>query len=382
MDEIIQTGVPFADITTDELRESARDLGVSVKTLQEIPVSLKADGIRENPPNVRKGFYMPIANLVMRYSTLLRVANGTVEADGIADLIANLQKLRDAAVDENGKPQQSYMRGVNKMVAWLRDPDSTPPWTMFAVGNSKIGKFYAWSTLPGATCPGAGECLTSPKGGFGWCYSLNGWRYPDVFFRQLQNTLLLRIRGRKVIEEGWAKIPQGAIVRLYVDGDMDSEDTIRFWMDLCRRRPDIRAYGYSKSWPQFLAIHRKEGAAWWPSNYMLNLSGGTKFASMLPPAQYGKMVDAMRQLPITRGTFIAVPGVKSKMPKPVKAGADNRDRPGHAEHMAEVIAKARAQGVTGKIWSCPGLCSYCMKNGEHACGSEKMRGVNIIIGVH
>ena len=69
--------------------------------------------------------------------------------------------------------------------------------TTAAAGNMKL-PFYAFSSLPGFDCPGAGACLygdneyTPENFGKGWCYSFTGWLYPAAFFRQLQNSLLLR----------------------------------------------------------------------------------------------------------------------------------------------------------------------------------------------
>jgi hypothetical protein len=192
--------------------------------------------------------------------------------------------------------------------------------TVFSVygrGNSKL-PYVTFSTLPGITCPGAGVCLTNTeefpgdenkerKHKGGWCYSFKAWRYPAAYFRQLGNTLMVKMpRGRQELARLfglWAEqeaiIKGGETIRLYVDGDIDSETTLEFWMNLCDRHPHVRAYGYSKSWTIFLsygerlATTKKE----WPSNYTLNLSEGSKFWNN------EKTHSRIMQLPITRHDF-------------------------------------------------------------------------------
>ena len=45
----------------------------------------------------------------------------------------------------------------------FEDPDNRPPpFTIFTEGSSKL-PFFQWSTVPGATCPGAGRCWTKDK---------------------------------------------------------------------------------------------------------------------------------------------------------------------------------------------------------------------------
>ena len=56
-----------------------------------------------------------------------------------------------------------------------------PQFKIFTKGNGKL-PFYSFSSLPGVTCPGAGDCLK-------FCYSFRSWRYPAAFFRQIQNTI-------------------------------------------------------------------------------------------------------------------------------------------------------------------------------------------------
>ena len=221
-------------------------------------------------------------------------------------------------------------------------------------GNSKL-KFYAFSSLPGIDCPGAGACLS-------FCYSFKAWRYPSAFFRQLQNSILVRQQSQYIRDE-FDAIPHGKTIRLYVDGDHDSSDTLEFWFDLLRSRPDLEVYGYSKSWDLFTTYKGN-----FPVNYTLNLSSGSRWA-MFPD-----MKRKMLALPITRGEFVAV---KSNVPMP-KEGRANLEE--WKPFMKAVKALCKELGY-GNVFVCPGKCFDCMPNGEHACGNKSIN-VPVAIGIH
>jgi hypothetical protein len=218
-------------------------------------------------------------------------------------------------------------------------------------GNSKL-PFVAFSTLPGVTCPGAGACLQ-------WCYSFRAWRYPDAFARQCQNTWLIKKRP-DLIGQAFAALPQNITLRLYVDGDFDSVQTFKFWMRLLAARPDISAYGYSKS----LDIVA-ENAQLVPPNYTLNLSSGSIHDDGQLPAQ---LADEA----FTRGRFVAVK-------------IDTKTDYDSPDYHRAVRTAAAAAGL-GKVFSCPGKCGTCTGAG-HACGTRKPDGshllpLTIAIGIH
>lgn len=228
-------------------------------------------------------------------------------------------------------------------------------------GNTKL-PFTAFSALPFVTCPGMGACQ-------GFCYSVRAWRYPGGFCRQLQNTLLLKFK-RNEIAKAFRRIKLNRTFRLYVDGDFDSLTTIAFWMGLLAERPDLQAYGYSKSWALLMKYGKNHE---WPANYMLNLSSGGR--------DQGVTIEDMMTLPITRNQFVAVEIEchPLKNGKPVKGniGFARYDDP--AYHTA-VREAAKAAGY-GKVFSCPGKCGECTTKG-HACGSDRFRDTIIAIGVH
>jgi len=237
-----------------------------------------------------------------------------------------------------------------------------PEFTVIAKGNSKL-PFLAFSALPFVSCPGMGACSA-------FCYSIKAWRYPAAFFRQMQNSVLLQSdAGREHIKasmRAWlnkrAFRKQSAVdFRLYVDGDFDSVETMDFWFnDMLPEFPQLRAYGYSKSFSVFRAY---TGA--WPVNYVLNLSSGSKYDSD------ADMLAFMRSLPIVRGQFIAlqIEGQWSA------AKGDYRTK----AYRDTLRAAADAAGL-GKIFVCPGRCGECTGAG-HACGNPNLN-VPIAIGIH
>jgi len=230
-----------------------------------------------------------------------------------------------------------------------------PQWNIFVKGNSKL-KFWQFSTLPKISCPGAGDCLN-------WCYSFKAWRYPDAYFRQLQNTILIMNKSEH-ITNAFLNLPTNETIRLYVDGDIDSLDTLEFWFDLLAKRPDLQVYGYSKSWAVFLA-YDKTGQPW-PTNYMLNLSGGSKYN--------GQLRAHMEQLPIVRGEFVAVTA-PFKMPNKL-------DTPTLWAQWAKVVKESARKLGYANSFVCPGKCYACLPNQEHACGSWKFKNIPVVIGIH
>jgi hypothetical protein len=146
-----------------------------------------------------------------------------------------------------------------------------------------------------------------------------------------------------------------------VDGDFDSERTVALWMDLLASRPDIRCYGYSKSWELLWAFAQQNTV---PANYLLNLSSGGR-----PQAVSKKQ---MQSLPFVRGDFVAL----SVGHRP-KGG---REVYGDPEYHRAVRAEAARVGL-GKVFSCPDECGSCCA-GKHACGSARLKGVTVVIGIH
>jgi hypothetical protein len=231
------------------------------------------------------------------------------------------------------------------------------PHAVFVKKNAKL-PFWNFSTLPGVTCPGAGECLD-------WCYSFRSWRHAAPFFRQAQNTLLLRY-APQFVREAVAALPEGAVVRLFVDGDLDSYQSVAVIMGALRARPDLRAYGYSKSWDLLAQYHALEGV---PPNYVLNLSAGG--------AGQKVSLGEMMRLPFVRGEFVGV--------EPDGRHARGFARYESADYHRDVRRVALALYPDDKVLSCPGQCGTCCKakdGGPPACGDPALKGLVIANGLH
>ena len=260
---------------------------------------------------------------------------------------------------------QSWAGVFRKLIAQAEAIESRTlsraAFSVFARGNSKL-PFWSFSSMAILDCPGRGE-------GAAWCYSLKSWRNPNALGRQVSNSMLLRSQaGRDLIAREFSKL-KTETVRLYVDGDFHSKENLTFWMDLIKTRPDIQVYGYSKSWVEFVALHLSGYT--WPENYLLNLSGGSRFAK-----QEG-LRRAMATLPIVRGEFLAVPVDREHLKN---HSYQSRRNAGFKDYAKQVRANAGQ-----RVFVCSGDCGDCLtiagKN-QHACGSDRMRGVAIAIGTH
>ena len=234
-----------------------------------------------------------------------------------------------------------------------------PAFRVFTLkGNTKL-PFASFSTLPIVTCPGFGDCAN-------WCYSLTSWRNPGAYCRQLQNTILLAFCP-DIVASAFLELQQGIELRLYVDGDFESSDRIRWWFRLLFGRLDLNVYGYSKSWGQFIEYSHEVGI--WPENYVLNLSSGSKWDDN------ESYLEAMLALPITRGWFLAVEIDHTGLPK----GFARYDS---AEYHKRVREALRAK-YGRKSASCGGSCGDCKSsNGKHWCGDKELVDLTIGIGIH
>jgi hypothetical protein len=302
----------------------------------------------------------------MGRAKLMRWTAKLMEAQDLADAVLTLRRMAKAA----GPPIRAPGRPFKPNLSWRRILQHTAlglarrePFlkVLSPDGNDKL-PFWSWSTLPIFTCPGAGECAD-------WCYSLTAWRVAGPWARQAQNTLLLRF-DKRLVEQSFAAVPDGCVVRLYVDGDFDSHETFDFWMRLLRDRHGIRAYGYSKSWDiihgwwEHVGKHWPEGVR----NYRLNLSSGGRAQRVTR--------EEMLSLPFVRGEFLSLPvnypySINGKV-----AGFSRYDDPRYHQAVRE---SATRLGL--KVFSCPGKCGECA-GGQHACASDRFKGVTVAIGIH
>ena len=277
-----------------------------------------------------------------------------IENNGIEPTLKALEDIENQSVIKRG----TWGFYANKFKSLLLDDEyKTIPFSIFASGGNSKLPFVSFSTIPGATCPGAGDCLD-------FCYSFKAWRYPAAFFRQLQNFYLMNSKkGRDIIASEFKslKLKKGKSflnLRLYVDGDFKDINHLTYWMNLLFLRPEIKAYGYSKSWKEFLIYDSLNLT--FPENYKLNLSSGS--------IHNHEVKNKMNALTCVRGEFVAVEIDKQF------------DAPLGARTKAYNNAVKTSLGDR-RAFICPGLCGSCTPNG-HACGSDRFKGVTIAIATH
>ena len=259
-------------------------------------------------------------------------------------------------LDNNIKTGKSWINESNKFKIFLNNIINNNfdyiPYKIFSQGNSKLS-FLSFSTLPLITCPGAKDCKI-------YCYSLKAFRYPGAFFRQCQNTILMKYNFN-IIANQLNKYNKIAInkntnidFRLYVDGDFNDLNDLINWMTLLKTCKNINSYGYSKSKHLFLQLHDNKFK--YPSNYKLNLSNGSKFDFL---------DDELLKLDFVRGRFISYKF--NKKINTLNLTKDNK--------------KEIRNNFKNKVFICPGKCDTCTNKG-HACGSDTFNNMDIIIPVH
>tara|TARA_B100001094_G_scaffold102571_1_gene98675 strand:+ start:966 stop:1925 length:960 start_codon:yes stop_codon:yes gene_type:complete len=222
---------------------------------------------------------------------------------------------------------------------------------IYQTKNKKL-PFINYSNSPVSNCPGAAACLV-------FCYSLNSIRFPAAFTRWAICSIL-EAEAPEILTEALAYVcnkrnnkklieSQGFIdFRLYNDGDFKDLNRLYFWMDFLKQHPYIKAYAYSKSWPLFIQAVKERGESYFPDNFTLNLSSGSR---------YHNLKDIMKVYNFTRGEFIAV-----KIDR--KTTGDKLTK----FEKQYIRTKARSMGHK-KIFICPGLCGSCSRVG-HACGNK------------
>lgn len=261
----------------------------------------------------------------------------------------SIDLIMESLINIKNNPQfsgKAWQTAINKTMVLIQSGFNRVPFKVFAKGNSKL-PFYSFSVLPGVSCPGAGECLS-------FCYSPKAWRYPAAYFRQLQNTLLMRFNFREIMKAALC-IPVNSTVRLYVDGDFANKSDINNWFHCMNEFPELSFYGYSKSL-ELIADYSRNNKL--PINYKLNLSSGHN-ASI-------NTVEYIKTLPIYRGEFVAV-----------NIGRKVRSK----DYGTKPVNDAIRSKFTDRVFPCPGKCGNCTSVG-HACGSDKFSGKIIAIAVH
>ena len=162
---IVPPPIPFADESIGELEEASEIMGVPIKQLVE-DVLEGANVEKVNPADAYERFFVPTGKIIVRFNKLDEAAYTAAVSDTVTKLMKALDELEDAVMTEDyknltktGRPGgTAYLSAIKKFRTWLKDPiGNKPPYQIFMKGNKKL-PFWAFSTLPGVTCPGAISC--------------------------------------------------------------------------------------------------------------------------------------------------------------------------------------------------------------------------------
>ena len=250
-----------------------------------------------------------------------------------------------------------WRAAFRKLIKVFESRGSYVPFSILAAKNRKL-PYFNFSTLPGTTCPGAGDCLRI-------CYSFRAWRFPSSFARQMQNTILLQINSAALADALSADRLTGRVVRLFVDGDFPNVEGMRFIFN--NLNPSCSAYGYSKSWQTF----RDYVSAGYnvPKNYLLNVSPGSIYDAD------DELRGWINSQPFTRGEFAYVP-INSN-------GINMRGFKRYDDRRYHNAVRTAALNILGqRVISCPGICGSCGVNGLQHCGNAALSGITIANGSH
>ena len=146
-------------------------------------------------------------------------------------------------------------------------------WTLPAwAGRLEDGRTYN-------TCPSAGICSQV-------CYARNGtYRWPVVAAKHRANLMFVLDDPAgweaAMIAELAARRFRGRWVRIHDSGDFFTDDYLRAWLRICRARPDVRFYAYTKEITRFRHLVEPDP----PPNFRWVYSYGGTQDHLLDPAR-------------------------------------------------------------------------------------------------
>ena len=210
----------------------------------------------------------------------------------------------------------------------------------FTKGNSYLPKGTWTFNLPsGWSCPHAKECLAFADRETGKimdgnqqefrCYSATTERYPSVRKQVWANfDGLKHHKFAEVVQMLLEALPNKAThVRIHGGGDFFSQNYFDAWLEVCRRRPNIQFWAFTKSLP-FWVARKKEI----PINLSLTASYGGRSDFLIEEhnLRYALVVQSeaeasARSLPVDMhdfhamrrgGSFALVENSKRKKPFP------------------------------------------------------------------
>lgn len=184
---------------------------------------------------------------------------------------------------------------------------------------------HTWNLPSGFTCPGASACLayanretgkiTNGKAQEFKCYSATTERYPAVREKAWANFDAVRgLHPEEVAGKILSVWPMKAThVRIHAGGDFFSQDYFDGWLKVCRAKPQIQFWAFTKSLPFW--IFRLEQI---PANLCLQASYGGKHDGLIQPngLKFAKVVYSLQEaadlgLPVDTDDKHAISGATS-----------------------------------------------------------------------
>src|SRR3990167_4511948 len=91
------------------------------------------------------------------------------------------------------------------------------------------------------TCPGASDWCKS------YCYAAKG-RYVFRSVKKMYKRNLRSTQGKTIFSRLGKEIPDKGEFRIHSSGDFYSVDYIDLWINICRSKPNVRFWSYTRSW--------------------------------------------------------------------------------------------------------------------------------------
>lgn len=132
---------------------------------------------------------------------------------------------------------QKYLKEFEDIGAWLFNPD-----VAMVQGNLKLSKKIKTFNLPaGLSCPNMKDCYKD-------CYAKKAERrFPKVHASRMKNFMLAKTALPALKSVILLHLKKGDIVRIHESGDFFSQEYIDMWCDICKERPDVMFYTYTKT---------------------------------------------------------------------------------------------------------------------------------------
>lgn len=199
----------------------------------------------------------------------------------------------------------------------------TYPFLKFSKGNAKLDKNTLIFNLPaGRTCPGAKNCLAFVVNENGKriikrskdtefsCFAADSeQRFPNVFKQRKYNLDLLNKSIKENGVAGMVNLICNSLtyhqcihnnitkIRVHESGDYFSKTYLRAWLEVCKFKPSLKFYSYSKS------LHFFDGLEL-PSNFYLTKSYGGRYDHLIKDNERSAKVVFSESEAINQGLAI------------------------------------------------------------------------------